>query len=250
MSDALKSDGLSRVALVTGANKGIGLAVAAQLAGLGWTVLLGARDESKGREAAETLRTRGGDVRYQAIDITNAESVGRAAADIEGTFGRLDALVNNAGVKLEWHPSPPSACSMDIIRQTYETNVFGTMNVILAMLPLIRRSKAGRIVNVSSGLGSITLAKTLGTPFNEKPMLSYSTSKAAINSMTVQFANELRDTAIKVNAVDPGYTRTEMTFNDGSRTPEQAARPVVRLATLPDDGPSGGFFNEAGVVPW
>ena len=240
----------ARVALVTGANKGIGLAVVVQLADLGYTVLLGARDAAKGVAAVSSVTQQGRDIRFQLIDIADADSVHRAAADIEREFGRLDVLVNNAGAKLEWHPAPPSQCTLDIVRQTYETNVFGTMSVILSMLPLVRRSSAGRIVNVSSGLGSITLAKTAGTPFNLKPMLSYSTSKSAVNAMTVQFANELRDTPIKVNAADPGYTKTDMTFHDGARTPEMAARPIVRLATLPADGPSGGFFDESGVVPW
>lgn len=239
-----------KVALITGANKGIGLAIVGQMAELGYTVLLGARDAVKGAEAVASIRQAGRDIRFQHIDITSADSVARAAADIERDFSRLDALVNNAGVKLEWHPAPPSQCSIDMVRQTYETNVFGTMSVILAMLPLLRRSVAGRIVNVSSGLGSIGLAATPGTPFNLKPMLSYSTSKSAVNAMTVQFANELRDTPIKVNAADPGYTATDMTFHDGARTPDMAARPIVRLATLPADGPSGRFFNEAGELPW
>ena len=239
-----------KVALVTGANKGIGLAIVSQLADLGYTVLLGARDAARGAEAVASISRQGRDVRFQQIDITDADSVARAAADIEREFGRLDALVNNAGLKLEWHPSPPSQCTMDMVRQTYETNVFGTMSIILAMLPLVRRSDAGRIVNVSSGLGSIGLAKTPNTPFNLKPMLSYSTSKTAVNALTVQFANELRDTPIKVNAADPGYTATDMTFHDGARTPDMAARPIVRLATLPADGPSGGFFDESGLVPW
>jgi NAD(P)-dependent dehydrogenase (short-subunit alcohol dehydrogenase family) len=244
------ADAERKIALVTGANKGIGLAVVGQLADQGYTVLLGARDAARGQEAVASLKRQDKAVRFQQIDITDAASVSRAAADIERDFGRLDVLVNNAGVKLEWHPAPPSQCTIDMVRQTYETNVFGTMSVILAMLPLLRRSAAGRIVNVSSGLGSIALARTAGTPFNLKPMLSYSTSKSAVNAMTVQFANELRDTPIKVNAADPGYTSTDMTCHDGARTPEMAARPILRLATLPADGPSGGFFDESGVVPW
>lgn len=238
------------VALVTGANKGIGLAVAGQLAALGWTVLVGARDATKGEAAAAQLRALGGDVSALPIDITRSESIEAAARTIDGRHGRLDALVNNAAVKLEWHPAPPSQCDMNLVRQTFETNVFGTMGVILAMLPLLRKARAGRIVNVSSGLGSLALAATPGTIFAAKPILSYNVSKAAINSITLQFANELRGTAIKVNAADPGYTRTDMTHHDGSRTPEQAAAPIVRLATLLDDGPTGGFFNEQGPLPW
>jgi NAD(P)-dependent dehydrogenase (short-subunit alcohol dehydrogenase family) len=159
-------------------------------------------------------------------------------------------VARNAAVKLEFHPAPPSTTSIEVVRETYVTNVFGTVQVIQAMLALLLRSPSPRIVNLSSGLGSLTLATTPGTPYQAKPMLGYNTAKAALSSVTIQFANELATTRVQINVADPGYVRTDMTRNDGSRTPAQGAAVVVRLATLPDDGPTGGFFDERGRVPW
>ncbi|HVV29976.1 MAG TPA: SDR family NAD(P)-dependent oxidoreductase [Mycobacteriales bacterium] len=242
---------MKRIALVTGANKGIGFAVAQGLGELGHTVLLGARDVGRGEQARNALRDTGvDDVHLVAIDVADDASVADAAHRIDLEFGRLDTLVNNAGVKLEFHPAPPSQASMEEVRATYATNVFGTMSVTLAMLPLLRRSEAGRIVNLSSGLGSLGLAADTSTVYATKCMLGYNTSKTAINAVTLQFANELRAGPIKVNAADPGYTNTDMTHRDGARTASQAARVAIRLATLPDDGPTGAFFDNAGPLPW
>jgi NAD(P)-dependent dehydrogenase (short-subunit alcohol dehydrogenase family) len=240
----------SRVALVTGANKGIGLAVARGLGRLGHVVLVGSRDCRRGQEAVDGLRMEGLDVRLLLIDVRDAASVASAADAVRADPGRLDVLVNNAAVKHEFHPAPPSQTALEVVRATYETNVFGTMQVIQAMLPLLLASPSPRIVNVSSGLGSLTYAATPGTAYRAKPMLGYNTAKAAVNSLTLQFANELAGTPFKVNAADPGYVRTDMTRNDGSRTPEQGAAVVIGLATLPDDGPTGAFFDERGPVPW
>jgi NAD(P)-dependent dehydrogenase (short-subunit alcohol dehydrogenase family) len=237
------------IALVTGANKGIGFEVVAGLGRRGFTVLLGARDDARGRAAAARLWDRKLDVRYVSLDVNDDESVGAAVRAIDEEFGHLDVLVNNAAVKLERAPSPPSECSLATVRETFETNVFGAIRVILATLPLLRRAPAPRVVNVSSGLGSLTLATTAGTKYQEKPLLSYNVSKSALNSITVQFANELRDTPCKVNAVDPGYTNTDMT-GSGTRVPETAAAVVIDLATLPADGPTGSFFDERGELPW
>jgi NAD(P)-dependent dehydrogenase (short-subunit alcohol dehydrogenase family) len=239
-----------RVALVTGANKGIGFAIAKGLGRLGFAVLVGARDPARGEAATDALRGDGIDARLVGLDITADADIAAAAEWIDREFGVLDVLVNNAAVKLEWHPSPPSEASMSLVRETFKTNVFGTMATIQAMLPLLRRSPAGRIVNMSSGLGSLGLATTDGTAYQAKPMLSYNVAKAAVNSLTVQFANELRGTPIKVNAADPGYTNTDMTLGSGSRSADEAATVAVRLATLPDDGPTGGFFDQAGPLPW
>jgi NAD(P)-dependent dehydrogenase (short-subunit alcohol dehydrogenase family) len=239
-----------QIALVTGANKGIGFEIARGLVELGIIVAVGARNSARGASAVQRLSASGGDAYLLEIDTTDDESVDRAAKSLEEQFGRLDILVNNAGIKLESYPAPPSRSSLALVRETYATNVFGTMAVTLAMLPLLRRSVAGRIVNISSGLGSIGLASIPGSKHADKCMLSYNTSKAALNSMTVQFANELRTTAIKVNSVDPGYTSTDMTGHDGQRTAAHAARTAIRFATLPPEGPSGGFFDDAGVVPW
>jgi NAD(P)-dependent dehydrogenase (short-subunit alcohol dehydrogenase family) len=246
---AMAAGGAERVALVTGANKGIGYATAAGLARLGHSVLVGARDPDRGAAAVTRLREDGLDATFLELDITNAGSVADAVEVIDTTHGRLDVLVNNAAVKLEDHPSPPSTSSVEIVRKTFETNVFGTMRVLLAMLPLLQRSEAPRIVNVSSGLGSTTYCTTEGSKYRERPLLSYNTSKAALNSATVQFANELRGTAFKVNVADPGLVNTDMT-NMGSRTADDGAAVVIRLATLPDDGPTGCFFDEHGEVPW
>jgi NAD(P)-dependent dehydrogenase (short-subunit alcohol dehydrogenase family) len=237
------------VALVTGANKGIGEAVAAGLARRGLRVAVGARDTSRGRAAAARLWDEGLDAHFLALDVDDDTSVTAAVHTIENDFGRLDVVVNNAALKLERAPSPPSQCALDTVRQTFETNVFGAIRVILATLPLLQRSPAPRIVNVSSGLGSLGLATTKGSPYQAKPLLSYNVSKAALNSVTVQFANELRGTNFKINAVDPGYTNTDMT-GDGTRTPGEAALIVIKLATLAAEGPTGHFFDERGELPW
>jgi NAD(P)-dependent dehydrogenase (short-subunit alcohol dehydrogenase family) len=139
---------------------------------------------------------------------------------------------------------------MDILRRTYDTNVFGVFAVTKAMLPLIRKSEAGRIVNMSSGLGSLTQTSDPQWPFAQVNLLAYNSSKTAVNAITVQFANELRDTPIKVNAADPGYVATDLNQHRGHRTVQQGASAPVRLATLPADGPTGGYFDEDGVVPW
>ena len=236
-------------ALVTCANKGIGFAVAAGLGRLGHSVFLGARDETRGRTAEAALRAEGLDVRFLLLDVDDDASVAAAARRIGETAGRLDVLVNNAALKLERAPSPPSECSLDVVRATFETNVFGAIRVILATLPLLRRSDAPRVVNVSSGLGSSALATTEGSRYQAKPLLGYNVAKAALNSVTVQFANELRDTAFKINAVDPGFTDTDMT-DGATRTAEQAAAAIVRATTLPADGPNGCFFDEHGELPW
>jgi NAD(P)-dependent dehydrogenase (short-subunit alcohol dehydrogenase family) len=239
----------TRVVLVTGANTGIGLATCRALACLGCTVLLGARNRERGEAAVTLLRDEGLDVRLQLIDVTDIGSVQAAAQDIDATHGRLDTLVNNAAVKTEFHPASPSATPLQVVRDTYETNVFGTIAVIQAMLPLLRRSSAGRIVNLSSSLGSIARATDLTSRYSQITLLGYSTSKTAINAITVQFANELRDTPIKVNAVDPGQVATPMNPHAGT-PPDDSVAPIVWLATLPEDGPTAGFFDENGPQPW
>jgi len=164
-------------------------------------------------------------------------------------FGRLDILVNNAGVKDEFHPASPSATPLELVRRTYETNVFGTIRVIQAMLPWLARSPAGRIVNVSSGLGSLGRAVDPSRPEHRVTLLGYCTSKTALNAVTVQFARELAGTSIKINAVDPGPVSTPMNPR-ARRSPEQAVGPIVRMATVGPDGPNGGYFDEDGAVPW
>ena len=237
-----------RVAVVTGANKGIGLEIARQLAREGVRVFLGARDEARGRAAAEKLRADGLDAHALRLDVTDDASVAAAAAAVEREAGRLDILVNNAGIAID--DGPPSRVSMDVLRRTYETNVFGVVRVTQAFLPLLRRSAAGRIVNLSSGLGSLALNSDPSWPFAAVKYLAYNSSKSAVNAITVQLAYELRETPIKVNAADPGYVATDMNRQQGVRSVEQGAATPVRLATLPADGPTGGYFNDDGPVPW
>jgi len=237
-----------KVALITGANKGIGFEIARQLGRKGMTVLLGARDEGRGQEAVEKLRADGVDARSIQVDVTSQETIDRAARRIEKEFGRLDVLVNNAGIFVD--DAPPSELDMKMLRRTYETNLFGPVAVTQAMLPLLRRSLAGRIVNMSSGLGSLTQTSDPGWVSSHLNLLAYNSSKTALNAATVEFAKELRGTLIKVNSADPGYTATDMNHYRGTRSVEQGARVVVRLATLPDDGPTGGFFDEDGALPW
>ena len=237
-----------KVALVTGANKGIGLEIARQLAHQGGTVLIGARDEQRGQEAAKTLQNEGAEAHFIHLDVTDQATIDAVVQKIESEFGRLDILVNNAALALD--RTPPSQLDMEILRRTYETNFFGVFAVTKALLPLLRKSEAGRIVNMSSGLGSLTQTSDPNWPFAEVNLLAYNSSKTALNALTVQFANELRSTPIKVNAADPGYVATDLNDHRGYRTVQQGATAPVRLATLPADGPTGSCYDEDGIVPW
>jgi NAD(P)-dependent dehydrogenase (short-subunit alcohol dehydrogenase family) len=236
------------VALVTGANKGIGKEIARQLGAQGLTVLVGARDLERGEEAATELKASGVNSHAIRLDVTDEASIAEAARRIEEEFGGLDVLVNNAAIAQD--SVPPSQLDMATLRRTFETNVFGVVAVTQAMLPMLRKSSAGRIVNLSSGLASLAQNSDPDWAFDSVNALAYNSSKTALNAVTVQFAKELRDTPIKVNAADPGYTATDMNGHSGTRTVEQGATAAVRLATLPDDGPTGSFFDEDGVVPW
>jgi NAD(P)-dependent dehydrogenase (short-subunit alcohol dehydrogenase family) len=238
-----------RIALVTGANKGIGLEVARQLGKAGHRILLGARDEARGREAEKTLKNEGIDVRFVAIDLSDSAVLRAAAADIEANEGRIDILVNNAGVALQGDGLPGSA-DLDAVRRTFETNFFGTLAVTQALLPLVKRSKAGRIVNVSSSLGSIARNADPDWAYATVKFTGYNASKAALNMFTVLLAAELKDTGIKVNAVNPGYTATDLNGNSGHQSLAEGAAETVRMALIPDDGPSGGFTSTEGAEPW
>lgn len=237
-----------KIALITGANKGIGLEIARQLGTQGITVLLGVRDENRGRVAAEKLQAAGINARTVQLDVTDRGTIDAAANYIESEFGKLDILVNNAGIAID--NAPPSQLDIEVLRRTYDTNVFGVFAVTQAMLPLLRNSDAGRIVNMSSGLGSLQQNTDPNSAFAQTKLLAYNSSKTALNAMTIQFAYELKDTPIKVNSADPGYVATDLNNHSGSRTVEQGATAAVRLATLPADGPTGGYFDENGIVPW
>ncbi|HYN92969.1 MAG TPA: SDR family oxidoreductase [Pilimelia sp.] len=237
------------VALVTGANNGTGYEVARQLAGQGVTVLLGARDHGRGQAAADALRAEGAAVTFVPLDVTDADSVSAAATAVERAHGRLDILVNNAGILAESGPAP-SAATPEVLRRTYETNVVGVLAVTNAMLPLLRRSPAARIVNLSSELGSLTLTTTPGTHYAAYPLVAYNSSKSAVNALTVSYANELRDTGITVNSVTPGYCATDLNGHSGPRSAAEGAAVVVDLAIRPTGAVTGGFFGAEGVLPW
>ena len=239
-----------KVALITGANKGIGKEIARQLGALGTTVLIGARDKARGEEAAAELTAGGADAHAVLLDVTSQPSIDAAAAQVERDYGRLDVLVNNAGIALDGGPSSALTLDLETLRRTYETNVFGVFSMTKAMLPLLQKSKASCIVNMSSGLGSLTENSDPNGQYAHIKPLAYNSSKAALNMVTVIFAAELKDRGIKVNAADPGYTATDLNQHSGPRTVEQGAAIAVHLATLPSDGPTGGYFDDDGVVPW
>nr|ARD70866.1 Short-chain dehydrogenase/reductase [Micromonospora echinospora] len=240
---------VGRIALITGANKGIGYEIARQMGERGYVVLVGARDEVRGKQAVESLSARGVEAVRLRIDVTDETSVVDAAAEIERRYGRLDVLVNNAGIA-GGSTGAPSTVSAADLRQVYETNVLGVVSVTNAMLPLLRRAEAARIVNMSSHLGSLTLNSAPDSPFAGLNMVAYQSSKTALNAVTVAYAKELRDTPIKVNAASPGVVATDLNHHRGNRTPAQGAAIAVRLATLDDTGPSGACLAEEGVVPW
>jgi NAD(P)-dependent dehydrogenase (short-subunit alcohol dehydrogenase family) len=236
------------IALISGANKGIGYETARGLGAKKIKVLIGARDKSRGEAAAETLRAEGADARFVQLDVTDRDTILAAAQAIEKEFGRLDILINNAGIG-EWSASP-STVDLAKVREIYDTNVFGPIALIQTMLPLLKKSRHGRIVNVSSSLGSLTLASDPNSPFADFTALGYNTSKSALNSMTIQFAKELKNTPIKVNAICPGYCATDLNNHSGPRSAAQGAVAAIEYATLPDDGPTGGYFNETGRIAW
>jgi NAD(P)-dependent dehydrogenase (short-subunit alcohol dehydrogenase family) len=245
------------VALVTGANKGIGLQIAKDLAKHGFTVLVGSRDLARGETAARSV---GPDARAIQLDVTDQASIAAASRRIEDEIGRLDVLVNNAGIGHAGKPGRslkeiaqsgrPSVASLDEVRAVFETNVFGVIAVTQAMLPLLREAPAGRIVNVSSGSGSLTMNADPNNPRRAMFGAVYSPSKIALNAITLAFAVELEPTGIKVNAAAPGFTATDFNNFEGTRSVEQAAREPVRLALLGPDGPTGTFSDEDGPLPW
>lgn len=235
----------SKTALVTGANKGIGFAIARELGVLGYTVAVGARDDERREQAVEALRSEGLDVFGVKLDVASDESVTEATQLVTAHAERLDVLINNAGISGAYEHGEQNPLTLDLAtaRSVLETNVFGVVRVINAFLPLLQRSPEPRIVNMSSDMGSLAL--------QTGPILAaYAPSKTMVNAITTQYARALADTPIIINAACPGYTATDFTGHAGDRTPAQAARIAITLATLPDDGPRGGFFNEAGPLPW
>ena len=250
---------MTTIALITGANKGIGFETARLLAQRGATVLLGARDETLGQKAAQTLRDTGADAQFVHLDVIDGASIAAAAELIEHAHGKLDILVNNAAIARGDGTGRPSETKLETLRAVYETNVFGVVAVTNAMLPLLRRAPAARIVNVSSEVGSITSMTDPDSPMWPMASVPYPSSKTALNMVTAMYAKELRDTPIKVNAANPGYCATDLNRHSGFRTAEQGAEISVHLATLPDDGPTGVLWgyvwttdgtHRNDVLPW
>jgi NAD(P)-dependent dehydrogenase (short-subunit alcohol dehydrogenase family) len=231
------------VALVTGANKGIGLAIARQLGQQGFSVWLGCRNVERGEKAAAELRKSGIEAYSIVIDVTNEGSVRAAAAYFAEKGGQLDVLVNNAGISLGTYP-PASEESVGDIQAMFDVNVFGPVRVTQAFLPALRKSKAARIVMMSSSLGSLTATLDMSSDIWPVVAAGYCASKSALNMFTAKFAKELLSEGIKVNAADPGYTATDLNGHTGHRTVDEAAAVIVKLSTLGYMGPTGGFFND------
>lgn len=253
------NDDGTRIALVTGANKGIGLETARLLGEEGATVLLGARDPDRGAAAERDLRAEGLDVRLLSLDVTDQESVKAAAARVEAEFGRLDVLVNNAGAALGFGATP-STSDPDQLRVLLDLNTVSVVTVTNAFLPLLRRSPAGRVVNVSSEIGSIgSMTDPEGPFFGMSGSPAYPVSKTAVNMLTALYAKELAGTSVKVNAANPGYCATDLNGHSGPRSARQGALVSLHLAGLPEDGPSGVLWGHLasaedpesyGVLPW
>jgi NAD(P)-dependent dehydrogenase (short-subunit alcohol dehydrogenase family) len=231
-----------QVAVVTGANRGIGFEIVRQLARKGMRVVLTARDPTKGEAARGRLAREGLDVAFQVLDVRDADQARAVAARVEREFGRLDILVNNAGVMIDPKGARTATADAAVLRATLETNVVGALLVTQACLPLMRARGYGRIVNVSSELGQLE-SMGPGTP-------AYRISKAALNALTGALAAELSGTNVKVNAMSPGWVRTDMGGPAAPRSAEEGADTAVWLATLPDGGPNGGFFKDRAAIAW
>jgi NAD(P)-dependent dehydrogenase (short-subunit alcohol dehydrogenase family) len=238
-----------KIAFITGANKGIGYEVARQLGKQSITVLLGARNPELGRKAEETLKAEGIDAHFVQLEVTDEASVKKAAETVAAEYGKVDILINNAGIFLQ-NDGPPSVADMAAVRKTIEVNVYGALYVTQAFVPLVKKCDAGRIVNVSSGLGSLTWNADPNWAFSGFKPVGYNGSKAMLNMITVMLAYELRDTNIKVNAANPGYTATDINGNSGTQTVEEGAAETVRLALLDEDGPTGSFSETGQIIPW
>lgn len=232
------------VALITGANRGIGLEIGRQLGQQGLLVVLGARDGAKGAAAAAELAAQGIDAHAVKLDVNSVEDVSRLPGYFRESFGRLDVLVNNAGVA-EW-----TADGLESFRRTFEVNVFGVVAVTYALLPLLRQSPAGRIVNQSSLLGSLTSLQQKPKMFRRFVIPAYTASKAALNGFTVALAHQAQGSTLKINSAHPGWVRTELGGQEAPLSPEEGAKTAVALATLPPEGPSGQFFHLGEPLPW
>jgi len=242
-----------KIALVSGANKGIGFETSRQLAKLGIKVLMGARDEKKGAAAVGRLQKEGLDVELVQLDVTRSDDISRVCTMIERNFGRLDILVNNAGMAHNEEPlfvNSTETISMQALRETFDVNFFGLVELTQGLLPLIKKSPAGRIVNISSILGSLTLHSDPQAGLDQTKPFAYDASKTAVNQFTIHLAALLKDTSIKVNSAHPGWVRTDLGGEEAPMDTMEGAKTSVALATLDHDGPTGGFFHLDETLPW
>ncbi|PZP61961.1 MAG: short-chain dehydrogenase [Pseudoxanthomonas spadix] len=243
-----------KIALVTGATRGIGAETVRQLAQAGVHVILAGRNQEAAAQAAQTLQAEGLSVEALQLDVTDTASITAAVQAVQGRHGKLDILVNNAGIVADESGKPPSEQSLQTWRKTFDTNLFGLVETTQAFLPLIKASDAGRIVNVSSALGSLTLHSDPDSFIYHFKIPAYDVSKSAVNAWTIHLAYELRDTPIKVNTVHPGYVKTEMNYSDGEQRGEidvpEGAKTSVQMALIGADGPTGSFTYLGQVLPW
>jgi NAD(P)-dependent dehydrogenase (short-subunit alcohol dehydrogenase family) len=242
-----------KVALITGANKGIGFETAKQLGEQGITVVVAARDQQKADDAAQKLKAAGIDAYPVVLEITRSSDFPKVYDFLNKTFGKLDILINNAGVSEggdDWMANTAPTVTQKQLRDVFDTNFFGLIELTQTLLPLVRKSPAGRIVNLSSILGSLTLHADPTSPIYGSKMVAYNASKAALNSYTIHLAAALKDTPIKVNAAHPGWVKTDMGTSAAPMEIPDGAKTSVRLATLPADGPTGGYFHMDQTLPW
>ena len=242
-----------KIALITGANKGLGLEMARQLGQQRIAILLAARDLAKGEAAAQTLKSEGIDAHAVQLDVVNPAHIVAVTAHIEKDFGHLDILINNAGVMndgSDWSANSTPTISAQALRDTFDTNFFAVVALTQALLPLLKKAPAARIVNMSSILGSLTLHAQPDSSIYSSKLFAYDASKAALNSFTIHLAHALKDTAIKVNSAHPGWVKTDMGTDAASMEIPEGAHTGVTLATLPADGPTGGFFHRGKPLPW
>ena len=245
------------VALITGANRGLGLQTARELGKLGITLLLGVREMANSRKALEELTGLGYKAEVISLDVADTDCHKQVYDRIREKYGKLDILVNNAGIWKETTTSSAnigsnntSSVRLEMVREIFETNFFGTVHLTQVLLPLIRKAPAGRIVNVSSIMGSLTLHSDQASPIYQHKVFAYDASKTALNSFTVHLAHELRNTPIKVNSAHPGWVKTDMGGEGANLEISEGGKTSAMLATLPADGPTGGFFHMGQKLPW
>lgn len=242
-----------KIALITGANKGLGLETARQLGKQGITVLIGARDAGRGNTAVEELKKEGVDAHYIHLDLEDRSTFNEVKKSIESQYGKLDILVNNAGInaeKSEWGANTVAQTSPEDLRKTFDTNFFNLIELTQILLPLIEKAPAGRIVNLSSILGSLELHASPDSPIYNMKGFAYDASKTALNQFTVHLAHALKDTNVKVNSAHPGWVKTDLGTDAAPMHVNDGAKTSVWLATLPADGPNGGYFHMQDRLPW